>query len=170
MTFTEGGLLVDIRFPLFLDLTDNNCTVIGGGDYASLCADMFLRFGAKVTVISPHITPRLRELEEQKRIRYIPRKFFRGDCANAYLCVAATDSETVNIAVSVECKSRGIPVNVKAPAAYGTFRMPSAVLCDDLVFAAYSEPKNRDALDNLRAYMETELPSVWQQAKDTAEQ
>ncbi len=159
---------MDVRFPLFLDLNDNNCTVIGGGDYASLCADMFLQFGAKVTVISPVINPRLKELEEQKRIRYIPRKFFRGDCANAYLCVAATDSESVNIAVSVECKSRGIPVNVKAPAAYGTFRLPAAVLCDDVVVAAYSDAQNRHALANLRACLKEQMPALWQQSKDAA--
>ena len=43
---------MDVRFPIFIDLTDNNCTIIGGGEYASACADMLLGFGAKVTVIS----------------------------------------------------------------------------------------------------------------------
>ncbi|MBQ3133944.1 MAG: hypothetical protein IJC17_06715 [Clostridia bacterium] len=159
---------MDVRFPIFIDLTDNNCTIIGGGEYAAACADMLLGFGAKVTVISPVINARLAELEEQKRIRYIPRKFFRGDCANAYLCIAATDSEQINIAVSVECKSRGIPVNVKAPSAYGTFRLPAAVICEDVTVAAYSEEINQHALENLRANLKEELPNMWQNAKDAA--
>lgn len=159
---------MDVRFPIFIDLTDNNCTIIGGGEYASACADVLLRFGAKVTVISPSINARLTELESQKRIRYIPRKFFRGDCANAYLCIAATDSEQVNVAVSVECKSRGIPVNVKAPSAYGTFRLPAAVICDDVAVAACSGEENRHALENLRAILEESLPQMWQEAKESA--
>lgn len=159
---------MNARFPIFIDLTDNNCTIIGGGDYAAACADLLLSFGAKVTVISPLINDRLAELETEKRIRYIPRKFFRGDCANAYLCIAATDSETVNIAVSVECKSRGIPVNVKAPTAYGTFRLPAAVLCEDVTVAAYSDDTR--ALVNLKAGLEEELPAKWRDAKAQAQQ
>ena len=158
---------MNARFPIFIDLTDNNCTIIGGGDYAAACADLLLSFGAKVTVLSPLISDRLAELETEKRIRYIPRKFFRGDCANAYLCIAATDSETVNIAVSVECKSRGIPVNVKAPTAYGTFRLPAAILHEDVTVAAYSDDSR--ALVNLKAGWEEELPAKWQEAKAKAQ-
>jgi len=98
--------------------------VLGGGKFAASRAKTLLKFGAKVTVISPALCAELRELDTAGRIRYIPRKYYRGDSTSASLCVAATDEENVNIAIADECKAKGIPVNVSRPAAFGTFSFP----------------------------------------------
>ena len=95
-------------FPLYIDLNGNNCVVLGGGDYAADKVDTLLQFGAKVTVISPALCGRLQELDKTRAIRYIPRRYYRGDCTNAYICVAATGTESVNIAISDECKAKGL--------------------------------------------------------------
>lgn len=112
---------MDFGFPLYIQLTGNNCMIFGGGDYAAAKAETLLRFGAKVTVISPGLCDRLRTLDDAGSIRYIPRKYFRGDCTPAVLCVAATNDRSVNIAISVECKAKNIPVHLSDPAAFGNF-------------------------------------------------
>ena len=54
-----------LGFPLYIDLNGNNCVVFGGGDYAASCAKTLLAFGAKVTVICPVLSERMRELAAQ---------------------------------------------------------------------------------------------------------
>lgn len=119
-------------FPLYIDLNGNNCTVFGGGEYAADKAEALLCFGARVTVISPCLCDRLAELDARHAIRYIPRKYYRGDCTTSVLCVAATDDEATNIAIACESKAKNIPVNVSRPAAFGSFRFPEAILSDPL--------------------------------------
>lgn len=147
-----------LGFPLYIDLNGNNCVVFGGGEFAADRAQTLLRFGAKVTVIHPTLCPRLREMDEGGQIRYIPRRYYRGDCTSAYLCVAATDDDALNIAISDECKAKGLPVNVSSPAAFGTFLFPAVVFGDGLtVSVAGGAPAH---LERLRDELEKALPSL----------
>lgn len=152
-------------FPLFVDVVDNNCLVIGGGSVAAEKAQVFLLFGAKVTVISPTLCPALKQLDVEEKIRYIPRRYFRGDCANAFLCVAATDDEAVNIAIAQECKSRKIPVYVAKPEIYGSFRFPNVVHTRSVTLAMSDslEPQVSQALCRELAQS---LPSMLEKASD----
>lgn len=119
-------------FPLYIDLNGNNCTIFGGGDYAADKAETLLKFGARITVISPTLCERLTRLDAAHAIRYIPRKYYRGDCTTCVLCVAATDHDATNIAIASECKAKKIPVNLSQPAAFGNFCFPEAIIKDDL--------------------------------------
>ena len=129
----KGGEDMAVGFPLYIDLKDNNCTVFGGGMTAYKAVVTLLRFHAKVTVISPTLCVQLAELDAAGRIRYLRRRYYRGDCSNARLCVAATDDRAVNIAVSDECKNKSIPVAVEHPKGFGTFTFPHAVICRNTV-------------------------------------
>ena len=120
-------------FPLHIDLEGNNCTVFGGGKAATRRAEILLRFGAKVTIISPLICPTLEEMSKAGVVRHIPRKYFRGDCSNSQLCIAATDDDDINIRIATECKAKSIPVNVISPKGYGTFRFPRVIFENDIL-------------------------------------
>lgn len=148
-----------LGFPLLVDLKGNNCTVFGGGSAALRRVKELLRFGAKVTVISPQICPELAQLSEAGMIRHIPRKYFRGDCSNSQLCVAATDDNTLNIAISTECKNKGIPVNVTSPRSYGNFTFPRMVLTDEVVLSI-TGTLSADELDALRDRLQEILPTI----------
>ncbi len=118
-------------FPLFVDISQNNCTVVGGSEKAAECVRLLLLHGAHVTVISPRLCASLQEAAEKGYIRHLPRKFFRGDCNQAMLCVAATDDRQVNIAVAVECKAKNRPVYVTDPNDYSSFQFPVPLDDDD---------------------------------------
>ena len=148
-----------IGFPLLVDLKDNNCTVFGGNKSALRRVRELLRFGAKVTVISPELCSELKQLSDNGSIRHIPRKYFRGDCSNSQLCVAATDDNTLNIAISTECKNKGIPVNVTTPRSYGTFTFPRLVLTGDVVLSI-TGALPADTLNALQDYLQEELPDI----------
>lgn len=156
------------RFPVYLNLHHNNCVVIGGGRYATAAVELLLQFGASVTVISPRLSDALKALDAEHRIRYIPRRHFRGDCANAYLAVAATDSNSVNIAVAEECKARRILVNVASPAEYGTFSLPQVAVCEDVLVAVHEESGAKNRESRVAQRIEALLPSLLEEeAADT---
>ena len=148
-----------IGFPLLIDLKGNNCTVFGGGKSALRRVNELLRFGAKVTLVCQDPCPELLQLSESGIIRHIPRKYFRGDCTNSQLCVAATDDANLNIAISTECKNKGIPVNVTQPRSYGTFTFPRMVLGDEVVLSINGSLP-AETLSRLRDYLQTELPNI----------
>ncbi len=148
-----------IGFPLYVDLTDNNCTIFGGGENTVRRVRELRRFGAKVTVISPTLCPPLVELSEKGEIRHIPRKYYRGDCSNAQLCVAATDDVNTNIAIATECKAKGIPVNVTDPAVYGNFRFPRVVIREDVVISVTGDIPS-EKLKRLRDRLRDAIPEM----------
>lgn len=156
-------------FPLYIDLHGNNCVVLGGGAFAASRVEALLRFGAKVTVISPTICPALQALDTAGKVRYIPRRYYRGDCTNAYLCIAATDDETLNITISDECKAKGVPVNVSKPAAFGTFAFPVTILGEGICVSIAGSADSQ-VIGSLSAQIEEALPAMLEQAAAAAKE
>ncbi|MBQ1950458.1 MAG: bifunctional precorrin-2 dehydrogenase/sirohydrochlorin ferrochelatase [Clostridia bacterium] len=148
-----------IGFPLYIDLTGNNCTVFGGNQAASRCVRELLLFQAQITVISPDICEELKALSEQGKIRHIPRKYFRGDCSNAQLCVAATDDPALNIAIATECKAKSVPVNVTNPKEYGNFQFPYSIVQGDVVVSVAGN-LSADTLSTLHNKLSNLLPTL----------
>lgn len=155
-------------FPLHIDLSGNNCTIFGGGKSAARRAEILLRFGAKVTIISPLICPTLEEMSEKGAVRHIPRKFFRGDCSNSQLCVAATDDDDINIRIATECKAKSIPVNVTSPKGYGTFRFPRVIFQDDIL-VTIDGTASSDKIRHVRDQLKTVIPQIVENAQRDTE-
>ena len=157
-----------IGFPLLIDIKGNNCTVFGGGKSALRRVKELLRFGAKVTLVAPQICPDLEQMSRDGTIRHIPRKYFRGDCTNAQLCVAATEDNTLNIAISTECKNKGIPINVTQPRSYGTFTFPRMVVEEHVVLSVNGTLAS-EQLSKLRDRLQDILPSLIEEIQTTDE-
>ena len=114
-------------FPLFVDLKNKSCIVIGGGEVASRKVEVLLRYKAHLTVIAPEINPTLMDLEINKKIKLIKREYNEGDIDAATLIIAATSSPTVNERVYRAAVQRNIPVNVVDNPDMCTFLFPSII-------------------------------------------
>lgn len=152
------------KMPIHLDLAGNNCTIFGGGRNTVRRAKEFLQFGAKVTVVSPTVCPEMQALIDSNGIRYIPRRYFRGDCSNSQICVAATDTPSVNIAIATECKAKRILVNVTNPAEYGNFEFPRTVTREDLVLSVGGDAP-RSVLKSARDQLQEGIPEILEKAR-----
>lgn len=97
---------MELRFPLFINLTGKPVTVVGGGTVGLRRAAVLAEFGARVTVIAPRMG------EAVEGVLHVSRAYAPGDLEGAFLAVAATDDRAVNHAVYAEATERGIPVNV----------------------------------------------------------
>ncbi len=122
-------------YPVYLDVRERPCVVIGGGRVAERKALSLLEAGADVTVVSPALTAKLRELSGSGKIRYLQKSFEEQDLSGAFVVVAATDSPEVNSAVGRLCRKKNVLVNVAAPPEESCFIVPSVVERGDLVIA-----------------------------------
>jgi precorrin-2 dehydrogenase / sirohydrochlorin ferrochelatase len=118
-----------MHYPLFLDLTDQPVVVIGAGKVATRKIRSLLTAGANVTAISPQA------YRLPKSVRWIRRRYRRGDLAGARLVVAATDDLRINKLVCTEAKRRRQLVNCIAPPSAGNFIVPAVARRGKLTIA-----------------------------------
>ena len=98
--------------PIFMDVRNRNCLIVGGGEVAARKVQMLLRAGAKVQVVSPELGDTMQEFNQQGEIEWIEAGFEPAHLQNPVLVYAATDRQTVNQQVSELAKEKNIPVNV----------------------------------------------------------
>lgn len=124
-----------IYYPLFLELKNRPCLVIGGGQVAFRKAESLLCCGARVTVVSPRLSAGLKQLARKGKIRWKKVPFRPGDLAGRELVVAATDDQQVNLQAAREARRRKIWINVADQPALCSFIVPSVVRRGRLVLA-----------------------------------
>lgn len=111
-------------YPVFLDLRGKPCVVVGGGKVAERKALSLLRAGARLKVISPALTPRLKKERDAGSFKHLGRTFRKGDLRGAFLVIAATDDARENTAIT---EHRGLLVNVADRPELCNFIVPSTV-------------------------------------------
>src|SRR6185436_17864953 len=99
-------------YPVYIQLHDQPCVVIGGGKIAEGKVDGLLAVQSKVTVIAPDLTSHLQHLAEQKQITYIARKYQPGDLVGVFMVICATDQPEINHQVWQEASANNQLVNV----------------------------------------------------------
>jgi len=125
-------------YPVFLEMKDRPCVVVGGGTVAERKVEGLLAAGARVTVISPELTPALAALKEEGQLRHIARPYREGDLEGYEVAVAATDDGAVNAEVAAEGRSASgrIWVNTVDDPPNCDFILPSVIRRGDIVIAA----------------------------------
>mgnify|MGYP000025710795 FL=1 len=121
-------------FPLFMELKDRDCLVVGGGRVAWRKVKVLMDFGARVSVVAPEIISEIGELGPDQLLE---REFLDDDVWGRILVVAATDDETLNQRISRLCQARSIPVNVVDQIQDCSFIFPAYVKRGEVV-AAFS--------------------------------
>ena len=149
-------------FPMFVDMTERECLIVGGGNVAYRKVMVMLDFGAKVTVVAEDICDELRKLtiddtaNKENRITFIKRRFERKDCDGMEMVIAATDDNALNHEIAEYCKAKGIMVNAVDQKADCSFIFPSYIKEKNLV-AAFSSGGNSPVLTQYLKGKEQEI-------------
>jgi siroheme synthase-like protein len=114
-----------VYYPIFLNIKDKKCVVVGGGQVALRKVKMLLDGRANVFVISPNPHPEIIKLSKRKAIHLIQRDYKTGDLKEAVITLACTDVKEVNRKVADEAKKARVPVNVADDPERSTFITPS---------------------------------------------
>jgi precorrin-2 dehydrogenase/sirohydrochlorin ferrochelatase len=144
-------------FPVFLDLQEKSCVVVGGGRVAERKVKSLLKAGARVKVVSPDLTGALARLKSREKIVHYPRSYRPKDLRGAFLTIAATDDRAINERVFQEATASRIPVNVVDDPVHSSFIVPSLVKKKDLVVAISTSGRSPALARVLRQKLEKEI-------------
>jgi siroheme synthase-like protein len=146
-------------YPVFIDLEGQNALVIGGGEVAERKVESLVEAGARVTVVSPDVTPRLREWSAAGRIVWAMRPFAEADVDGNLLVIAATDDPaTQRLAHSAGARKRALVNVVDQPELCG-FIVPAIVRRGDVIAAISTSGKSPALAAELRSKIAAALPA-----------
>ena len=148
-------------FPIFMELGDRDCLVVGGGKVAARKVALLVRAGAKVEVVSPVLCDELAKLVSDGEITHSARHFEDSDIDNKTLVIAATDQQDVNRRVSELAHERHLPVNVVDQPALCSFIMPSMIDRSPVQIAISTGGSAPVLARLLRARLESYVPAAY---------
>lgn len=131
-------------FPIFYDVKERVCLVVGGGVVALRKIQALLEFEAKVVCVAEQVSEELLRLSEEKenyQLELIRKSYEPADCDGKALVIAATDDEKLNHRIAEYCKDRGILVNAVDQKEDCSFIFPAYVREKNLI-AAFSSGGN----------------------------
>lgn len=141
-------------YPIFLDLRERECVVVGGGEVATRRIEALLKAGASVTVISPEVTETIRRWEREGRVRHSRRPYRKGDLGKAFLVYAATGNAQVDAEIAEEARSGGALLNAVDRPALCDFITPALLERGDLIIAISTGGKSPGVAKKLREELE----------------
>lgn len=145
-------------FPVFLNLKNRNCLVIGGGPVAERKVQNLIECQARVHLVSPQLTPGLAVMTESGKLDWKDRVYQSSDLDDMFMVFIATNQENVNQAVSRACQERGILVNAVDDPPNCNFFVPSVVRRQSLAIAISTEGKSPLLARRLREELEELIP------------
>jgi precorrin-2 dehydrogenase / sirohydrochlorin ferrochelatase len=122
-------------YPVFFDLTQRPCVVIGGGAVAERKVAGLVEAGATVTVISPDLTPSLQQQVDNGVVECRARRYQSGDLSGFFLAFTATGDARVDTLIFAEGRATGVPVNSADDPARCDFFLPAVIRRGDLAIA-----------------------------------
>jgi uroporphyrin-III C-methyltransferase/precorrin-2 dehydrogenase/sirohydrochlorin ferrochelatase len=115
------------HLPIFLNIRDKPCLVVGAGRIAARKIELLLKAGADVSVVANDIGSEVSELEKQGTIHCQLKNYEPADLNGAKLVIAATSDAELNAEISTMAQAIDIPVNVVDNPTLCSFLVPSII-------------------------------------------
>jgi len=149
---------MSFAYPVMLDLAGRLCLVVGGGPVAERKIDGLLAADARVTVVSPSLTPALLTLAAEARLHWRPREYLAGDAAGFALVMVAASDASVSEAIAAECRTRGVWINCADDPARCDFILPAVFRRGALTVAVSTGGVSPTMARLVREELEARLP------------
>lgn len=153
-------------FPMFVDLSDKNIVVVGGGTIATRRVKTLLHFTRNITVVAPKMTPELLELGKAGKIHTQIRPVKRSDFTMAYMVIAATNDERLDSDIYHVCKEEGVYVNIASDKEKCDFYFPGIFMQDELVVGITASGLDHGKAKLVREEIQRALEKVAGEEKD----
>ena len=147
-------------FPMFVDISEKEILVVGGGKIAARRIRTLLDFTVHITVITPALDEKLRQYADLEKFRWVQRKYRESDITGSDkpdIVLAATGDTEVNAEIGRLCRSLGICVNVADKKEMCDFYFPSIVKTEEVVIGINSGGANPGATKRTREKIEERL-------------
>ncbi len=149
--------------PLYYQLNNKPCLIVGGGQVALRKASLLQRAGAAIYVVALEINTELQQLAEKSGGQSRIGQYQSSDLDGRFLVIAATDVESLNAQVSKDAQQRHIPVNVVDNPDLCSFILPAIIDRSPLIISVSSGGKSPVLARMLRSKIESIIPSAYGQ-------
>lgn len=149
--------------PLFFQLNNKPCLIIGGGQIALRKAGLISKAGAILHVVAHDIDPQLLTLVNDSGGQYRQGDYSVDDLNNKFLVIAATDNQSLNRQVSVDAHRQHIPVNVVDSPELCSVILPAIIDRSPMIIAVSSGGKSPVLARMLRTKIESTIPAAFGQ-------
>ena len=147
--------------PIFVNLRQKPCLVIGGSDIALRKINLLLKAQAQVTCVSPAFCDGIKNLSIKGHISIVNKKFESSDISNQSVIISATNDSSLNASVSEIAQKARIPANIVDSPKLSSFIMPSIVDRSPVIIAVSSAGKAPVLARIIRAKLETVIPNAY---------
>ena len=145
--------------PLFLNIRNKDCLIVGGGVLAHRKASLLLRAGATLRFVSINFSEEVINLASENHAELITARFSAKHLHNVVLVIAATDDPTINKLVAGAAYQKKLPVNVVDQPDLCSFIMPAIVDRSPLLVAISSSGASPILTRKIKELNETMLPN-----------
>lgn len=153
-------------FPMFVDLSDKNIVVVGGGRIATRRVKTLLPFTRNIKVVAPKVTMEMMEMSKAGYVQLLTRPVKRSDFAQAYMVIAATNDWKLNDEIYRVCKQEGIYVNISSDREKCDFYFPGIYMQDELVVGITASGMDHKKARRVREEIEEALEKVSREERE----
>jgi precorrin-2 dehydrogenase/sirohydrochlorin ferrochelatase len=152
---------VNVRlYPLFLNLRDRVCVVVGGTEVAEGKIRELLDAGAKIVVIAPSVTDQIAAWSQARTLQWQARPYKSGDLRAAFLVASAAGPE-INSQVFEEAEKQHTWCNAVDDTAHCNCYASAVVRRGALQIAVSTEGKSPALAQRLRKELEQQFSAEY---------
>lgn len=156
-----------VFYPMFVDIEGRRALVVGGGPVATEKVEKLVDHGACVRLVSPDITPELREMVRDGRIHeFHERTYVPADLEGVFMVIAATNLDAVNRMVWQDSEALNLLCNVVDVPPMCNFIVPSIVRRGELALAVSTGGASPVVAKHIRRQLEELYGAEWEALVD----
>jgi len=144
-------------YPIFLDLKNATCLVVGGGAVAERKLKRLIDVGAHIRLVAPTHTLLIADLIKNHIVDYQQKEYDITDLDACKLVFAATNQREVNHQIYLDAQSKNIWCNMADEQETGGFIVPSVVDRGLLQLAVTTSGSSPWLSKEVKNYLETLL-------------
>ncbi len=147
-------------FPLFLNLENAQCLIVGGGKVAYRKAESLLAAGARLHIVSPDFSEEIQQIQMRfpDRVSLEAGVYTSRSLAAYTLVIAATDDRRTNQQVFADAQRVKVLVNVVDDPELCTFQAAALIRRGPLQIAVHTGGECPALAAEIRKEMETAYP------------
>jgi precorrin-2 dehydrogenase / sirohydrochlorin ferrochelatase len=153
-------------YPIYIDIEDRDVVIIGGGNVCARKAETMMKYGARVTVVSPDFTDEIEQWAAEEKLALKRKHYEEADLDGANLVIASTDHQSVNEQIAADCRRRRIPVNVVDVTPLCEFIVPAIIEKGSIQIAVSTGGKSPAVARTLKEDLQRAIGPEYAEAND----
>jgi len=153
-------------YPIYLDVENRDVLIVGGGNVSARKAGTLMKYGARVTILSPVINDEIRDWSQSGKLKVVLERYSERYLPGNSVVIGATADPCVNARIARDCRRRRIPVNIVDVTHLSEFIVPAIVEQGSIQIAVSTGGKSPALARTLRETLENTIGMEYSEVND----